>query len=104
LEAGYNVLVAEDGSEALSTADAYDGPIGLLLTDVIMPKVNGRELAERLHAQRPSLRTLFMSGYSSNVIAQHGVIAEDIDFLDKPFSRRELLQRVRAALDNRQND
>jgi two-component system, cell cycle sensor histidine kinase and response regulator CckA len=97
--AGYRVLAAPDAGHALQAASQQHGLIHLLLTDVIMPGMNGRKLADILRARRPDLKTLFMSGYTSNVIAHHGVLEADVEFLEKPFSRQSLLQRVREVLD-----
>ncbi len=98
-DAGYTVIEAENGAQALHLAAEHGGPIHLLVTDVIMPDMNGAKLAEALTAARPEVRTLFVSGYTSNVIAHHGVLDEGVDFLEKPFSRRALLHRVRDVLD-----
>jgi CheY-like chemotaxis protein len=97
--AGYSVLSAENGVSALEVAARHPGPIHLLLTDVIMPLMNGRELAHQLGAQRPDLRTLYVSGYTSNVIAQHGVLDAGVEFLEKPYNSRALLHHVRSILD-----
>jgi two-component system, cell cycle sensor histidine kinase and response regulator CckA len=97
--AGYTVLVAQNAEDALQQAGGNIGPIHLLLTDVIMPGMNGRKLADALRARRPDTKTLFMSGYTSNVIAHHGVLEANVEFLEKPFSRPSLLQRVREVLD-----
>jgi PAS domain S-box-containing protein len=97
---GYEVLSAGEGSEALQISDAHQGPIHLLLTDVVMPEMNGKELANRLQARRPRLRVLYMSGYDDNVIAHHGVLDEGTAFLAKPFSVDTLAQRVRTVLDS----
>jgi CheY-like chemotaxis protein len=98
-EAGHTVLAAANGLEALARAESHAGPVQLLLTDVVMPGMNGRELAERLTALRPGLRVLFVSGYASDVIAKRGVLEERVNLLEKPFSRASLLRRVRRALD-----
>ncbi|MCB0191997.1 MAG: response regulator [Anaerolineae bacterium] len=95
---GYRVLVAEEPETALLLAAAHEAPIHLLLTDVIMPQMNGRELYQRLAAQRAGLKVLFMSGYTHNVIAPHEVLQEDTAFLQKPFAIRGLLQKVRTVL------
>ena len=97
--AGYHVLVAPDGVHALELAAQHAGPLELLITDVIMPDMNGRQLAEALGGVRPGVRTLFVSGYTSNVIAHHGVLDESVNFLEKPYSRRQLLQKIREVLD-----
>jgi CheY-like chemotaxis protein len=96
---GYVVLAAEDGAAALELQEQYRGPIHLLLTDVIMPKVNGKELRERLRALRPETKALYMSGYADAVIARHGVLDEDAGFLQKPFSLWDLAKKVREALE-----
>ncbi|MFH1747933.1 MAG: PAS domain S-box protein [Planctomycetota bacterium] len=98
-DAGYTVLGADSATDALKQAAVYQDPVHLLISDVIMPDINGRKLADSLTAQRPKLKTIFISGYTSNVIAHHGVLDEGVEFLEKPFSRRVLLQRVREALD-----
>jgi two-component system cell cycle sensor histidine kinase/response regulator CckA len=100
-EAGYTVLATGTGTEALQRAAAHAGDIDLLLTDVIIPDMDGRRLAERLLAARPGIRTLFMSGYSANIIAHQGLLDADIELLEKPFTRREVLSRVREVLDRR---
>lgn len=97
--AGYTVLVALDAEHALQMARSHAGPIHLLLTDVIMPGMNGRQLADALATVRANVKTLFVSGYASDVIAHHGVLAAGVDFLEKPFSRGRLLQCVREVLD-----
>ncbi len=96
---GYTVLHTADAVEALRMAAGHPGPIHLLLTDVVMPGMNGRELSERLSALRPGLRSLFMSGYTAEIIAQHGVLDEGVDFIQKPFDNDVLLKTVRDILD-----
>jgi PAS domain S-box-containing protein len=96
---GYSVLVAGEYIEALTRARQHDGKIHLLLTDVIMPGLNGRELAELLHTLRPAMKVLFISGYTADAIAQHGILDEGVDFLPKPFTPRDLLRKVRQTLD-----
>ena len=98
-DAGFTVLAAEDAGQALRVAAAQPGRIDLLLTDVVMPDMNGPKLAEALKTQRPEIKTLFMSGYTSNMIARHGVLEKNVEFLEKPFNRRDLLRRVREVLD-----
>ena len=95
---GYNVLAAALPAEAEKMAGKHDGRIDLLITDVVMPQMNGRQLAERIQALHPGLRTLFMSGYTANVIAHHGVLEDGVYFIQKPFSRQDLAARVREAL------
>ena len=98
-ERGYRVLEAANGLEALRVAEAHQGLIDLLVTDVVMPQVGGRELAERLRAQRPQLKVLFTSGYTSDAIVHHGVLERNIEFLSKPFDAVTLGLRVREVLD-----
>lgn len=95
---GHEVLSAESGSECLELLQDYTGPIDLLLTDVVLPGMDGRTLSVRLTARYPSLRTLYMSGYTDDVITHHGVLEEGIHFIQKPFSVRQLLQKVNEVL------
>jgi DNA-binding NtrC family response regulator len=96
---GYRVLCAMDGEAALHVAEAYEGPIHLLVTDVIMPRMSGRELADVLCSCRPEMRVLFVSGYTDDAIVHHGVLAQGINFLSKPFGVDALARKVRAVLD-----
>jgi signal transduction histidine kinase len=98
-ELGYRILTAADGGEAQSVSGAEPGRIDLLLTDVIMPGMNGKELFAHLAVARPGLRTLFMSGYTENAIAHHGVLDPGTRFLPKPFTIEHLAAKVREALD-----
>jgi two-component system, cell cycle sensor histidine kinase and response regulator CckA len=99
-EKGYNVLEAADGKKALKQFHAYDKPVHLLLTDVIMPNMNGPQLAQKLAAENPGLKILFMSGYTDNIIAQMGVLDIDKEFIKKPFLPLELLNKISEMLDN----
>jgi len=96
---GYTVLEAHSGGAALRSASYYSGPIHLLLTDVIMPGMNGRELAQQLIAVRPETRVLYMSGYTENVIGHNGTLDAGVNLLQKPFTLPALKARVREALD-----
>ncbi len=96
---GYEVLEAGGGGEALDLCRIHDGPIHLLLTDVVMPVMTGRELAERFKELRPETKVLFMSGYTDNVIVHHGALDPELAYLQKPFSPLSLAQKVRATLD-----
>ncbi len=96
---GYVVLAARSPGEALEVAGAHEGPLDLLVTDVVLPRMNGRELCERLTAARPGLKCLFMSGYTADVIAHRGVLDDGVVFLPKPFTLSVLAEKVRAALD-----
>jgi PAS domain S-box-containing protein len=96
---GYQVLAAGHGQDALRVSRGHGGPIHLLLVDVVMPDINGKELAERLRSERPELRVLYTSGYSDDVIAHHGILEEGIAFLAKPFTLEAVTQKVRDTLD-----
>jgi CheY-like chemotaxis protein len=96
---GYAVLGAVNGAEALSIAASHAGPIALLVTDVVMPGLQGNLLAEQLTADRPGLRVLFVSGFSENAVGYHGVGEGEVAFLGKPFSAGALCTAVRAVLD-----
>jgi CheY-like chemotaxis protein len=96
---GYRVLEAPDGDTALRLAAKHQGQIHLLLTDVVMPDVSGRELADQLAALRPGLRVLFMSGYTDDAVVRHGVLQEGIAYLQKPFTPDTLARKVRRVLD-----
>ncbi len=97
---GYQVIEAKTAKDAIQIADAHAGSIHLLLTDIIMPEMNGRDLYRHLAEGHPALKVLFMSGYTGNVIAQHGILEPGIHFLQKPFSILSLSQKVREALDS----
>lgn len=96
---GYKALTAASPEEAIVLAREFEGDIHLLLTDVVMPGFSGRELAERLNASRPDMKRLYMSGYTANVIAHHGVLEEGVMFVQKPFSVSALARKVREVLD-----
>ncbi len=96
---GYHVLLAAGGSDAFALNDAHPGVIDLLLTDVVMPGVTGREVAERMSEARPDIRVLYMSGYPDSLIAARGVIEQGITLLSKPFKAADLVEHVRAVLD-----
>jgi two-component system, cell cycle sensor histidine kinase and response regulator CckA len=98
-ELGYKVLAVDRSSDAVRLAETYEGVIHLLMTDVVMPEMNGRELAERIVAIRHGIKCLFMSGYTSNVIAHRGVLDEGVSFIQKPFSMQALAEKVREVLD-----
>jgi PAS domain S-box-containing protein len=98
---GYTVLEAATGEEALERAGQHSGLIHLLVTDVVMPGMNGRELADRLAAQYPALEVLYLSGYTDDAIAHHGVLEAGIELLHKPFTPDTLTRRVREILDKR---
>ena len=95
---GYSVLAASSPTAALEMVEASDRPIALLLTDVIMPEMNGRELSNRIKALRPGVATLFMSGYTANTIAHHGVLDQGVEFIEKPFFKKDLAAKIREVL------
>ncbi len=95
---GYRVLIAKNAREAVELAEEFSGDIDLLITDVVMPEMNGRDLSYRLQEIQPELKTLFMSGYTANIIAHHGIVDERVNFIQKPFSMEDLAGKVRKAL------
>ena len=97
--AGYTVLTAGNGEEALLTSAKHVGDIHLLLTDVVMPRMSGRVLAQQLAAKRPTVKVLYMSGYTDDAIVNHGVLEAGTPFLAKPFTSTDLAQKVREVLD-----
>jgi DNA-binding response OmpR family regulator len=97
---GYRVLVAANGRDAERVAGQHEGPIHLLMTDVVMPGMNGREVAERLAAARAGLRVLYLSGYTDDAIVHHGVLEPGVAFLQKPFTPAVLGRKVREVLDS----
>jgi two-component system, cell cycle sensor histidine kinase and response regulator CckA len=96
---GYRVFAFSDGAAALAAAEAFSGAIHLLLTDVVMPGMNGRELALRLAEVRPEARTLFASGHTADVMLRHGLLESGVHFISKPYTPQILAARVRAVLD-----
>jgi two-component system CheB/CheR fusion protein len=96
---GYHVLDAAGGPEALRAASEHHGPVHLLLTDVVMPSMSGRELAFHMAPERPEMKVLYMSGHTEDMIVHHGVLNDQVPFLQKPFSRAALTAKVREVLD-----
>lgn len=101
---GYDVLVAANGEEALLLCERHNGKIDLLLTDVVMPRMSGQELSNRLLKLRPGTRVLYMSGYLETAIIHHGVMEEGTDFIEKPFSPEALTKKIREVLDTPRED
>ena len=101
IDKGYQVLDARSGPEALRICAEHRNAIDLLVTDVVMPRMSGVELARRLKSEAPEVKVLFMSGYSGQEIVQRGILRAGVDFLPKPFTPGELAARVRQALDRR---
>ncbi|MBC2695308.1 MAG: response regulator [Desulfobacteraceae bacterium] len=97
---GYKLLVAENGEDALKVCKEHDGQIDLMITDVVMPKMGGREAVERLQPLYPRMKVIYMSGYTDNAIVRHGVLAPGLNFLEKPFTPKKLACKVRETLDN----
>ena len=98
-ESGYVVLEANGGEQALNLCKEHKEPIDLLITDVVMPRISGKEVAEQLRTIHPETKVLFMSGYTDEAIVHHGIVDSDIAFIQKPFSERALAQKVRDVLD-----
>jgi CheY-like chemotaxis protein len=97
---GYQVLTASTPTQAIRLAEECPGDIHLLITDVVMPEMNGRELANKILSFYPHIKRLFMSGYTANVIAHNGILDKNIHFIQKPFSRKDLTVKVRQVLDS----
>jgi len=100
---GYNVLATSKPNEAIHISNSSEGKIHLLMTDVVMPLMNGRDLAEKILQSCPNIKHLFMSGYTANVIAQRGILDEGINFINKPFSIKDLSIKLRDILDGKSN-
>jgi len=96
---GYRVLEAADGPSALQLSDRHGGGIDILVTDVVMPGMSGRELAERLAPERPSMKVLYTSGYTDDAMVRQGVLNAGVAFLQKPFVPDTLARKVREVLD-----
>jgi len=95
---GYTVVSAADGVEALTAFAEHDGTVDLLLTDIVMPRMNGRELAERLLAMNPAMRVVFTSGYPDDRAIQQLIAEGDVAFIQKPYGGNELVAKIRASL------
>ena len=96
---GYTVRTAENGDEALRVFREHPGGVDLVVTDVVMPIMSGRELVDKLRARQPDLKCIYVSGYTDEAIVHHGVLDEDVELIQKPFSREALLMKIREVLD-----
>ncbi|MBW2610695.1 MAG: response regulator [Deltaproteobacteria bacterium] len=96
---GYTILDAQNGIVALKVSNEYGDQIHLMITDVVMPKMGGRELEEHLCPLRPDMKVIYMSGHTDNTILRHGVLSPEIEFLQKPISSASLKRKVREVLD-----
>jgi CheY-like chemotaxis protein len=97
---GYNIVSAENGAEAIEAQKSHNNPFDLLLTDVVMPGMSGKDLFERLSGVCPSLKVLYMSGHPSDIITHCGLLAEEVNFIEKPFTMNALTAKVRDVLDS----
>ncbi len=95
---GYNCLQATSGKDAIDVLREYSGEIHLLVTDVVMPGMSGKELAETIGKKRPEMKIIFMSGYTENIIAHHGVLEQGINYISKPITPVALTQKIRSVL------
>jgi DNA-binding NtrC family response regulator len=95
---GFTVLEAANGGEAIATAQGFEGEIRILLTDVIMPGMNGKELAHRMGQLRPQTKVVFMSGYTDHIMSRDGVLDDSVEYLQKPFTADQLGATVRRVL------
>jgi two-component system cell cycle sensor histidine kinase/response regulator CckA len=95
---GYTVLAAANGDEAMDVSHAHSGEIALLVTDVVMPNMSGKQVADAMRSRRPELKVLYLSGYTENTISHHGMLDSSVDFLTKPFSRETLSRKIREIL------
>jgi two-component system, cell cycle sensor histidine kinase and response regulator CckA len=98
---GYTVLQANSPKEAINLAHEHANEIDLLITDLIMPEMNGKGLAEELQSRYPRLKCLFMSGYTANAIVHRGILVEGVNYIHKPFSVPDLAAKVREVLDHK---
>ena len=99
MQAGYSVLEARHGVEAVRVCEQYGAPIHLVITDVVMPEMGGTELVRRLTHLRPQIKFLYISGYTDDALIRQGVRREEVSFLHKPFTRLVLTQKVRDILE-----
>jgi DNA-binding NtrC family response regulator len=98
-QAGYSALEARNGADTIKVAEKHEGPIHLMVTDVVMPGMSGSELANRLAAQNPKMKVLYMSGYTDDAIVHHGVLDGGLTFLQKPFGADNLARKLRELVE-----
>jgi len=96
---GYRVLEASNGGDSFSISKQHEGPIHLMITDVVMPEMNGPQLAKHLISQHPEMKVLYMSGYVKNFISHQGILGKEMNYIQKPFTVNELAKKVREVLD-----
>ncbi len=101
-KAGYRVITAVNGEDAMNSVRNFNDSIDLLITDIVMPGMNGRDLAEQMQKEIPGLKVLYMSGYTANVIAHHGILDKDLNFIQKPFNYEDMAYKIREVLDGDQ--
>jgi two-component system cell cycle sensor histidine kinase/response regulator CckA len=99
LREGYRILDAPGPIEAKKISEQHKGPIQMMITDVVMPKINGRDLADQLTSKRPDMRVLYMSGYTDNAVLNSGILEKEVAFLQKPFTPTSLTEKVREVLE-----
>jgi len=97
---GYRVLAAMQSEDALTLCEEHQGPIHLLVTDVVMPTMNGKELGDRIEKLKPGIKILYMSGYTNDIITHRGILTDGVNFIQKPFMVRDLARRLREVLEN----
>ncbi len=98
---GYTVLHSGDPAQVLGLVKEHEGKIHLLMTDVVMPQISGRDLANQIQVMNPDIKVLYMSGYTADVIAHRGILDEGVHFIQKPFSMKDLSSKLRESLEEK---